>query len=418
MWITSKSYELSEMGNEAARSPYDQMFYLAVMSSAFVVASSRGVKWNRIVSANSAIMVLYVYFLLSVCWSGDPTGSLKRIVKDFGLLFVVAIIRSEKNPLQAIGAVYVRCASVLFPLSVVFFKYFPQYSRSYSLDGEIMQTGVSTTKNSLGELIMVVMSLLVWDYMQMQRQETKGVRRKVSWDHLILLLIGCWLLYISKSKTALVCTCICVLLTVKKEWFASKRVKQAALAVALSLPVFLFSSQEFTSLISPLLEALGRDATFTGRTNIWQHITSTTVNPLFGAGYWNFWGGPSGYAISKAMNTTIPNGHCGYLDIYLDGGVVGLVILFAVLVSNGHKLVNSVRNGRDVTRNVAVNLPFLISVITYNLTESSFARMSILWFTTLLMIVEFPPDAFPRRGSSYRHESTTWKPDTLTAVSQ
>jgi O-antigen ligase len=118
------------------------------------------------------------------------------------------------------------------------------------------------------------------------------------------------------------------------------------------------------------------------------------------------------------MNTTIPNGHCGYLDIYLDGGAVGLVILFAVLVSNGHKLVNSVRNGRDVTRNVAVNLPFLISVITYNLTESSFARMSILWFTTLLMIVEFPPDAFPRRGSSYRHESTTWKPDTLTAVSQ
>ena len=32
----------------------------------------------------------------------------------------------------------------------------------------------------------------------------------------------------------------------------------------------------------------------------------------------------------QAMNTGIPSAHCGYLDIYLDGGLFGLFLLFPV----------------------------------------------------------------------------------------
>ena len=70
------------------------------------------------------------------------------------------------------------------------------------------------------------------------------------------------------------------------------------------------------------MHALGRNATFTGRTQIWEHINIDTVNPLFGSGYWNFWGGPGGERINQEMQSLIPNAHNGYLDIYLDGGAI------------------------------------------------------------------------------------------------
>lgn len=394
MWITSQSYEVAEMGNDAARSPIDQMFYFVTLVSAFVVASRRGVKWAKVASANIPIVSFYLYFIASVSWSGDPSGSLKRIVKDVSLLFIVSLIYSEKEPLQAIGAVYVRCASILLPLSVVFYKYFPQYSRSYAIDGEIMQTGVCTSKNTLGELIMVLMSFLIWDYLQNQGGASVLRRWRTSWSYILLLCLGAGMLSISKSKTALVCTCICILFIVKSSWFSSKAFSRTVFAVALSFPIFLFSTQEFTSVIAPLLRALGRDATFTGRANIWQHITAATVNPLVGAGYWNFWGGPGGYAISKAMDTPIPNGHCGYLDIYLDGGMIGLVFLFVLLVTCGNKIIRKLGTGSNATRRFGINLAYLVALITYNLTESSFARMSILWFTALLMVVEVPYSAY------------------------
>jgi hypothetical protein len=44
-----------------------------------------------------------------------------------------------------------------------------------------------------------------------------------------------------------------------------------------------------------------------------------------------------------------------------------------------------------------VRFAFLIVAILHNLTESSFARMGLMWFTTLLMIYEFPKHALAAR---------------------
>jgi O-antigen ligase len=160
--------------------------------------------------------------------------------------------------------------------------------------------------------------------------------------------------------------------------------------VALLSPVLLFTSQEFSSVIAPIVEALGRNMTFTGRANIWQHITLDTVNPLIGCGYYNFWGGLGGYAISVAMDTTVPNAHNGYLDLYLDGGFVGLTILSIVLISNGRRLIRRLARKGGINYYARMCFAVLIVAIVSNLAESTLARVSLIWFTTVLMIVEFP----------------------------
>lgn len=386
MWLGQSVVYASGTGNEAATSPFDQAFFLFVLVSSFIVASSRGVKWSELIKSNAPIMLFYLYFAVSVLWSGDPTGSVKRLIKDFGMLFVIGVLFSEKNPLQAIRAVYVRCACVLFPLSVVFIKYFPNLARGFTVEGEPIYSGVTTQKNTLGEIVMVFSIFVVWDYLETQSTGKKKWWRRIPWDRVLLMLMGFWLLKMSQSKTASLCLIIGVLLVIKFRFLAPKFVRRAVLCGALSLPFLLFFSQQFSSVIAPIVEAMGRNMTFTGRTDIWQHITTQTVNPMIGAGYWNFWGGPGGFEISQAMQTPVPNAHCGYLDIYLDGGMIGLIILFFMLTASGNRLLKKV----NLNRFQNVRLAILIVVIVYNLSESIFARLGPLWFTTLLALVEFP----------------------------
>jgi exopolysaccharide production protein ExoQ len=284
----------------------------------------------------------------------------------------------------------VRCAYVLIPLSVVFIKYFPEYSRAYTIGGEVTITGATTQKNSLGEIVLVFTLFLFWDFFETRRLGPKRRRNRIPWDHIILLIMGMWLLHLSQSKTALLCTVAGVFLLARSGRLARTAVNRAAIVGALSLPFLLFFSQAFSSVIAPFIEALGRDMTFTGRANIWQHVTISTVNPLIGAGYWNFWGGPGGYAISQAMDTVIPNAHCGYVDIYLDGGVLGLVVLFVMLTGCGFRIVRYLKKSSDADRYLRMRLAVMVVAIMYNLSESTFARMGPIWFTTLLMMVDLP----------------------------
>jgi exopolysaccharide production protein ExoQ len=390
LWVSGGKGFSVEMGNESAANPLDQIFNLSVIVASYLVASSRGVSWSRIFKANTAIMLFYLYFAVSIAWSGDPMGSFKRLLKDFSLLFVIGVIASEKDPLEAMRAVYVRCAYVLIPLSVVFIKYFPEYSRAYTIGGEVTITGATTQKNSLGEIVLVFTLFLFWDFFETRRLGPKQRRNRIPWDHIVLLIMGMWLLHLSQSKTALLCTVAGVFLLARSGRLARTAVNRAAIVGALSLPFLLFFSQAFSSVIAPFIEALGRDMTFTGRANIWQHVTINTVNPLIGAGYWNFWGGPGGYAISQAMDTVIPNAHCGYVDIYLDGGVLGLVVLFVMLTGCGFRIVRYLKKSSDADRYLRMRLAVMVVAIMYNLSESTFARMGPIWFTTLLMMVDLP----------------------------
>ncbi len=377
-----------ELPNSSSGNLWDQIFFFLIIVGSFIVASSRGFRWSKLLTANIAVVSFYLYFLFSCVWSDFPAGSLTRVIKDFcTTMIVIAAILSEKDPQEAIRTVFTRCACVLLPLSVLFTKYnYQGFGRNYARDGSVMYTGVTVQKNSLGELVMVVSLFLIWDYMDQRPVNTKRLWRELRWDRLLLLLMGAWLLSMSQSKTSLVCLVIGLVLMFSG-WLASRTLSRVLLLAALCLPFLVLLTQQFGSILGPILGALGRDATFTGRTDIWQHITLTTVNPLIGCGFYNFWGGKGGEAIRIAMQTSVPNAHDGYLDIYLDGGAIGLVMLFGLLFASGRRIIMKMSDNLYQRMRFVV----LIVAIVTNLTESNFARPSLLWFTTLLMLVEYPP---------------------------
>lgn len=388
-WLGLYGGASSGFANDRSGNPIDQIFYAGVIAASLAISLIRGVKWGKIFPANSALMAFYGYFILSSIWSTYPADSLIRILKDFGgTIIVISVILSEKKPLEAIRAVYARCACILIPLSAYLVKFSP-LGKQYARAGEVTYIGAAVQKNSFGELLLVFMFFLIWDHLE--TRSGKGDKRVrlwsgLRWDTVVLLLIGIWLLELSNSQTSFVSLLMGLALVLRTGWLASPKVSRLVLAVALSLPILLLCTQEFSSVFTPLLESLGRDATFTGRTDIWKHITFTTVNPLIGAGFWNFWGGPGGRAIQIAMDTGVPNAHDGYLDIFLDGGLIGIFLLSCVLISCGWRLIKNLA----LHRYYQVGFAMLIIAIVHNVTETSFGRPSPLWFTTLLMIVNFP----------------------------
>jgi len=391
--------------NDSEGSPVDQVFFFSFLVGSLVLATARGVQWGKFFAANAPLMLFYLYFVASICWSEDPTGSFKRLFKDFGMLFIVAVILSEKDPFEAMRAVYVRCACVLFPLSAVFIKWYPEYARSFSPEGTPMYTGVTMQKNTLGEIVLCFSAFMIWDYLESLQGKFRWSR--VPWDRVLLLVMGVWLLHMCQSKTSLVCLMMATALMLRKGWFSSKLVSRVVLFGALSLPYLVFFAQKFSDVIAPVVQALGRNMTFTGRTDIWNHIDLTTVNPLIGFGYYNFWGGSGGARVNEAMQMMIPNAHDGYVDLYLDGGLIGLAILFSMLIAYGNRFIKTLeRDGFQKLR-----FAMLIAAIIYNLSESNWARISTIWFTTLL-VLSYVPSIKPvwrRRaveGVAFDHDRT------------
>src|SRR5205085_811256 len=99
----------------------------------------------------------------SIVWTPYPFVAFKRWFKEFGQVLVILVILTEADPGAAFKMLCVRCAIVLFPLSVVLNKYYPAYGRSFSVGGSQMVTGVMTQKNSLGEICAIYGLVLLWD---------------------------------------------------------------------------------------------------------------------------------------------------------------------------------------------------------------------------------------------------------------
>lgn len=119
-------------------------------------------------------------------------------------------------------------------------------------------------------------------------------------------------------------------------------VKSLALRACLSfLPLFCLNlltvGSVFSERVSALVKLLPLDATFTGRTDIWEFaITALGLHPWLGYGFAAFWGTDSIQRLisDDQIEWTISaaHSHNGYLDNALTMGIPGLALIIAIFV--------------------------------------------------------------------------------------
>ena len=378
------SYWFGESAVESQ--PINVLSFAAFLVVSILVLSHRRMNWGDLIRQNKALFLIYGYLLCSILWSEMPFASLKRLSKDFGAVLVGLIFLSQLGTVAAIKAVYVRVSYLLFPLSLVFIKYFPEIGRNTSRAGDNMFTGVTTQKNSLGETVFVFSIMILWDLVEIYKDKERRGRKLQIATRLGLLLIGLWLLVKCDSKTSLFCLVIGALMF----WGCGKLVRMAngkrVLIGSLVALVCVVGFDKTFGISEIIIRAMGRDTSLTGRTDIWRLVLEQRTDPIIGHGFYTFWDGPKGMAVGEAF-MRINTSHNGYLEMYLDGGILGCALLGILLLAIGRRVIERLFNGHPLGR---VGVTFWLLAILYNFAESSFFRLDVLWFTLLLLVVECP----------------------------
>lgn len=390
------SYWVGGGGGDLEASPINTLTFAVLILAALLVLFKRRIDWGAFLQRNKSLCLIYLFLALSALWSEMPLISLKRIIKDFGCVPVALVFLTELDPLTAIRTVFVRVSYVLFPLSVVFIKYFPEIGRQASRSGENMFTGVTTQKNSLGETVFVFGLMLIWDLVETRRREKTKARKRHTIVLIGMLMIGIWLLNICDSKTSLVCFVVGGLMF----WLTGRLVRMRngkQILVTGLLVAFSFWTLDNTfGLSDKLADALGRNPTLTGRTNIWRIVLEQKTDPWIGEGFYIFWDTEKGGAVVDQL-ARIQSAHNGYLETYVDAGIIGVTLLGLLILAAGSRVINRLFTGSPLGR---MGIMFWTAALVYNLSESSFFRLDVLWFTFLLGMIEIPNLASKVPGAS------------------
>lgn len=361
-------------------------FFLSLFVVGLFVLQRRRLDWRLAIRNNPWMCLFYIYALLSIVWSDYPFVAFKRWVRDFANVVMILIILTEENPTQAIRQVFLRCAYLLIPLSLLFFKYYRDIGVYFNnWTGEEGICGVTTDKNSLGMLAMLSAVFLTWSIVDTQRCSSWFKWIKTKLPELLVLLVCIWILLAANSKTSLVCFVIAVVVffASRMSWIGTNTKRWQLFAWSLIILSLLFFFVQ--GLRAAFNKDLGRSADFTERTDVWNACLNSRTDALIGDGFASFWMTPEGIKLGEELS--VNEAHNGYLETYLNGGLIGLALLFAVISAAARNTAKQIAAGSTLAHLYAA---LYLSSLIYNYTEATFNRGNIIGIVVWLIAMQYP----------------------------
>lgn len=371
--------------------PVNRTALILLFIAGLGVLIKRRIKIGTMLALNPAVLILLSYLAISVIWSVDPLVALKRYFREIGHIILVLVVLTEVNRTEAIERVLLRCAYILVPLSVLYCKYYPGLGRTYNQwTGDANYTGVTTNKNTLGMLAMLSALFLIWRLLGSGK-----ILQKANAPDLAVLAMSMWLLSIANSKTSIACFAIGVLtlLATRTEWIRPRPalLKAGIFAVVIAAAV-LFMTPTSRGYVA---EQLGRDRTLTTRTDIWEASLKLGTNPVIGAGYNSVWLTEGGRALVRRM--TLAHAHNGYLEVYLNGGVIGVILLVLMLIATLRNALRVLMRGLPVG---PLLVTWCVVAIIYNFSEVTFNKDNIVTLGLFLIALRLDRKQFSDAAAS------------------
>jgi O-antigen ligase len=384
-WMGNPNTTSSEAMAEG--NPIDRAVFLFIIAVSIGILISRSFKWGSFFTRNLALMSFISFGLLSVLWSDFPFIAFKRWFRDLGSYLVVLVVLSDPRPLEAVRTLLRRLCYLLIPLSVVLVKYYPEMGRQYDKwIGTAYYSGVTTSKNMLGVLCLVSGIFFFWDTLTRWSDREEKHLKGILAVNFAFIAMTLWLLYLSDSATSRVCLLIGCLVIAAAHSRAFQR-----------HPGFLVGLIPACVLLYPILAvglgmngelaaAVGRDSSLTTRTEIWKILLGVHANPLVGTGYESFWLGSRLQSIWMSDIGTVTEAHNGYLEIYLNLGLAGLLLLFGFLMASYRTIC---RRLRPFSPFASLTLALWTVLLFYNVTEAAF-KIHFMWVTFLVGALVVP----------------------------
>jgi O-antigen ligase len=328
------------------------------------------------------LVVLMLCITLSIVWSVDGALTSKRVLTFIANTLIAVYLVLDRDFKWLLG-VLSWCMLILLLGSALTVLLLPELGMIPDEQGGGRGVnGLFVHKNPLGEAI--VLSLIIF----FAAFRTRAVAPLISVGGFVIAL----LLLLPAGSAASLAVAILVLMI--QAWFSISRLplRQRLVLLAFASALGLLVLGAIILNLEAVLAAFGRDATLTGRTDIWAYAWQMSEKrPLLGYGYGIFWE-VDAYAqyIKDTFKWSIASAHNGYLDIMLGLGWLGLALAVAFMGTMAFRLI---ARSRDLEPGVLVfALPTLVYTIAFNLLEAKmFNPRGLGWLVVVIAFLLLTP---------------------------
>lgn len=340
------------------------------------------------------LLLLIGVALISVLWSVAPQVTLRSSFALIGTTLFgayLAVRFSLREQLQLLA--WALGIAALFSLAFAFAL--PEYGVMNDARGEAWR-GIYHHKNVLGRLMSL--STAVFFFLALGGRR----HRWLTWCGFCLSL---GLLLLSGAKTALV-----VLLTVLILLPLYRALREAYTIIVPILITCVFAVGGGLVWLSSNLDStfgvLGRDATLTGRTDIWSAVVGMIAErPWLGYGYSAFWLGWEGESAQVwirlsafTANLYPTHSHNGMLDLWLDLGFVGGVLFTLVFLLTFGRALRLIRSTK--TMEGVWPLAYMTFMLLNGVTYPIGLEKNNIWWVLYVAIVITLAAQFGRIGKN------------------
>jgi exopolysaccharide production protein ExoQ len=328
-------------------------------------------KWLiGIFKKNIHIHLIFIICLISLTWIHSEMFSIgfsNSILLIGGyvqiITFTLIIHFSKTNALS-----FLKNISLIILILVVLYTMF-YFENNFSIELEGRFQGFTTSPNNLAQLMNII--FIAW-YNPM-----KIIKLNIPVISISILTV--FFILLSGSATGLILIIITVLFHLFPKMNAKTSLKLVFIGV-LSISVFavFFLRTDETIRIG----SIERNLTFTGRTKIWSNVTEKQIKDnkvLLGYGYKGFWDVKKGASnnMTDTFKENIQQSHNGFLELYLQFGVISIFIMFLFFKFFIHNFTHS-----------KVLTLIAICFIINNFSESVFLQpRHALWKFTIFSLV-------------------------------
>ncbi len=323
-----------------AGSPWDRNFQIVlILWAAGLLLTSRP-HWRELLFRQPVVLALLGYWFVSVLWSDIPFISFKRWIREWLAIMMILLVATEQDPRKAVVTLVRRATYIMIPVSMLLIKYYPLLGAQYGRwSGKLMWIGVALQKNGLGLICLIGSFFLIHTLAHRLRNHEPPAWRFQT--HLEILVLGLALWMLKGPPNAYSATSIAVLVFGLVLGYILYKGRQTVsgfggylgvslvvgfLAIGTTLP-FIGATP-----LASFSQALGRDATLTGRTEIWEGLVPEVMqHPILGWGFGGFW------TTQKAELHLENTAHNGYLETTLDSGFAGLFLISAFVITSAIK---------------------------------------------------------------------------------
>ncbi len=412
-WFNSQGptgYEIDYLAGD----PINRMILFILMILGLILVLRRRIDAQALISQNRWIFVLLLYALISTLWSPYEGVSIKRWFRLTGDVLMAVIILTEKDSAEAMKDVIARGAYFLIPISILLIKYFPEFGKQYSMNGQVTYwLGITGQKNNLGILASIVGVFYLIKMFGSWHGNSTFIEKIVD---VAILIMSLWLLLgnsLSRSATSIAVFAIGILVYC---WLAMLRNHKRSVGGAmLYITAFAIAVLFATQAIGQYTNAFGRDMTFTGRTLIWQQLMQIgSRHPVQGLGYGSLWIGDVNKNLLDQFYE-LGQGHNSYIDIYVELGLSGVFLLGCAILSVYRNILKTVVAKYE---GAIFRITFLAIILVQSITESTLLKPgNLMWYLFLIIGMQYMKEGSTNADREYKLESKNVVSDAKSARS-